>query len=68
MAPKSQRVYVERERGNGPRRGQASKGYAAQAYAALTSPENASVVRSVGVFGVAVAFFASGWSDVLLPP
>ncbi|KAI1262610.1 putative TOM core complex subunit Tom6 [Xylariaceae sp. FL1019] len=48
------------------RRG-APKGYFASTYAALTSPDNASVVRSVGVFGVAVAFFASPWSEHLLP-
>ncbi|KAA8565027.1 hypothetical protein EYC84_010792 [Monilinia fructicola] len=37
-------------------------------YTALTAPENASVVRSIGVFGLAVAFFSSSWSDYLLPP
>lgn len=61
----SQRVVVER----GPRRGApAPQGYFSQTYNALTSPENASVVRSVAIFGVAVAFFSSSWSEFLLPP
>ncbi|KAI1331676.1 hypothetical protein F5Y16DRAFT_358970 [Xylariaceae sp. FL0255] len=59
MPPK--RIYVEH-------RAPAPKGYIASTYDALTSAENASVVRSVGIFGVAVAFFASPWSDWLLPP
>ena len=50
------------------RRGGQPKGALANTYAALTSPENASVVRSVVIFGAAVAFFASGWSEMLLPP
>ncbi|TVY57511.1 hypothetical protein LCER1_G002032 [Lachnellula cervina] len=45
------------------RRSPSSKGYFAQTYNTLTSPENASVVRSVVVFGGAVAFFASGWRE-----
>lgn len=66
MAPNTQRVVVER----GPRRSAAAqpKGYLGQTYEALTSPENASVVRSVAIFGVAVAFFSSSWSEFLLPP
>lgn len=50
MAPKQQRVVVQR----GDRR--APKGYAASVYNSLTSPENASIVRSVAVFGVSVLF------------
>ncbi|KFY05430.1 hypothetical protein V491_09137 [Pseudogymnoascus sp. VKM F-3775] len=66
MAPKAQRVLVERA--GGRRVGAAQKGYFGQAYEAVTSSENASVVRSIAVFGVAVAFLSSQWSDVLLPP
>jgi len=46
----------------------APKGYVSNVYNTLTSPENASVVRSVAVFGVAIAFFSSSWSEFLLPP
>ncbi|KAG4031774.1 hypothetical protein MFRU_008g01360 [Monilinia fructicola] len=63
MAPK-QRIVVERS----GRRAPQPKGYFASTYTALTAPENASVVRSIGVFGLAVAFFSSSWSDYLLPP
>ncbi|KFY25315.1 hypothetical protein V493_04716 [Pseudogymnoascus sp. VKM F-4281 (FW-2241)] len=65
MPPKTQRVVVERA-GPGRRVG-AQKGYLGQAYEAVTSSENASVVRSIAVFGVAVAFFSSTYSDLLLP-
>ncbi|OBU00568.1 hypothetical protein VE01_01185 [Pseudogymnoascus verrucosus] len=65
MPPKTQRVLVERA-GGGRRLG-AQRGYLGQAYEAVTSSENASVVRSIAVFGVAVAFFSSQWSDMLLP-
>ncbi|KAH6649180.1 hypothetical protein BKA67DRAFT_662095 [Truncatella angustata] len=44
------------------------KGTIGSAYDAITSPENAAVVRSVAVFGAAVAFLASSWADLLLPP
>ncbi|KAI9643961.1 hypothetical protein NHQ30_007312 [Ciborinia camelliae] len=64
MAPKSQRIVVERS----ARRTAQPKGYLASTYTALTAPENASVVRSIGIFGVAVAFFSSSWSEFLLPP
>ncbi|KAH8808047.1 hypothetical protein F5884DRAFT_790840 [Xylogone sp. PMI_703] len=64
MAPKQQRVVVQR--GDG-RRG-APKGYVASIYQSLTSPENSSIVKSVAVFGAAVAFFSSSWSEFLLPP
>ncbi|KAI1398284.1 putative TOM core complex subunit Tom6 [Hypoxylon fuscum] len=48
--------------------GRANKGVVGSTYEAITSPENASVVRSVAVFGAAVAFLASPWSEYLLPP
>ncbi|OTA70754.1 hypothetical protein K449DRAFT_380827 [Hypoxylon sp. EC38] len=48
--------------------GRSNKGFLSSTYEALTSPENASVVRSVTIFGVAVAFLASPWSEYLLPP
>merc|ERR1711939_1282452 len=62
MAPK--RVQVARADARRP----APKGYDSNVYNTLTSPENASVVRSVAVFGVAIAFFSSSWSEFLLPP
>lgn len=46
MAPK--RVLVEKQ----GRRAPAPKGYIASTYDTLTSPDNASVVRSIAVFGV----------------
>ncbi|KAI1336472.1 hypothetical protein F5Y15DRAFT_418781 [Xylariaceae sp. FL0016] len=62
MPPK--RVLVEPAGG----RSRAPKGFFASTYAALTSPENASVVRSVAVFGGAVAFIASPLAEYLLTP
>jgi hypothetical protein len=50
MAPKQQRVVVERADRRRPNN--APKGYIGQAYGALTAPENASVVRSIAIFGV----------------
>ncbi|TQW11326.1 hypothetical protein IF2G_00057 [Cordyceps javanica] len=50
MAPK--RVLVEKHGRHAP----APKGYVAATYDALTSPENASVVRSIAVFGVSHLF------------
>ncbi|KAH7030727.1 uncharacterized protein B0I36DRAFT_362547 [Microdochium trichocladiopsis] len=49
-------------------RARAAPGFIGSTYAALTSPENASVVRSVAVFGAAVAFLATSWGEFLLPP
>ncbi|KAI3316596.1 hypothetical protein HD806DRAFT_517237 [Xylariaceae sp. AK1471] len=49
-------------------RPRAPKGVIASTYHALISPENTSVVKSVAIFGAAVAFFASPWSEFLLPP
>ncbi|KAI8964314.1 putative TOM core complex subunit Tom6 [Daldinia sp. FL1419] len=48
--------------------GRSNKGVIGSTYEAFTSPENASVVRSVAIFGAAVAFLASPWSEYLLPP
>ena len=48
MAPKQQRITVQKA---DPRR-PAPRGYFSSAYNSLTSAENASVVRSVAVFGV----------------
>jgi hypothetical protein len=53
---------------NQARRGNASQGYAASIYKEVMAPENQSVVRSFALFGAAVAFFASSWSEYLLPP
>ncbi|KAI0142192.1 hypothetical protein BJ166DRAFT_503395 [Pestalotiopsis sp. NC0098] len=49
-----------------PRRQQ--KGLLGSTYETVTSSENAAVVRSVAVFGAAVAFLASSWAELLLPP
>ncbi|KAI9150424.1 TOM core complex subunit Tom6 [Paramyrothecium foliicola] len=46
----------------------APKGFVASTYETLTSSENAAVVRSIAVFGAAVAFLSSSWGEVLLPP
>ncbi|EPE34644.1 hypothetical protein GLAREA_10338 [Glarea lozoyensis ATCC 20868] len=65
MAPKQNSLRVSQGRVVGK---QGSKGYFGEAYSAITAPENASVVRSVAIFGVAIAFFSSSWSEFLLPP
>lgn len=36
-------------------------------YRFVTSSENASLVRSVAIFGVAVAFLHSSWAEALVP-
>ncbi|KAI2605745.1 uncharacterized protein GGS25DRAFT_523415 [Hypoxylon fragiforme] len=53
-----------------PRRlgGRSNKGFLSSTYETFTSSENASVVRSVAIFGAAVTFLASPWSEYLLPP
>ncbi|KAL8324805.1 hypothetical protein RB597_008177 [Gaeumannomyces tritici] len=64
MPPKGVRVQVAR-------RGQPKvqqRGYVGAAYDALTSPEHASVVRSVAAFGVGVAILSSSWAEIFLPP
>ncbi|KAL2753961.1 hypothetical protein ACRALDRAFT_1062938 [Sodiomyces alcalophilus JCM 7366] len=63
MAPK--RILVER---SGSSRHRQPKGAIASTYDALTSPENASIVRSIAIFGASVAFLASSWGEFLLPP
>jgi hypothetical protein len=50
MAPKQQRITIQKA----DTRRSPPQGYFASAYNALTSPENASVVRSVAVFGVSI--------------
>ncbi|KAK8063475.1 hypothetical protein PG996_008127 [Apiospora saccharicola] len=44
------------------------KGIFGQTFDAVTSPENAAVVRSVAVFGAAVAFLSTSWAELLLTP
>ncbi|CCU83114.1 Tom6/TOM core complex subunit Tom6 [Blumeria hordei DH14] len=63
MAPKQQRITVPTgEQRRSPRNAVVS------AYQTLTSADNTKVVRSIAIFGLAVAFFSSTWSEVLLPP
>ncbi|CCF44756.1 hypothetical protein CH063_03420 [Colletotrichum higginsianum] len=62
MPPK--RIVVER----GSPRSRQPKGYFRSTYDALTSSENAPVVRSIVVFGAAVTFLSSSWGEFLLPP
>ncbi|KAK7414814.1 hypothetical protein QQZ08_012495 [Neonectria magnoliae] len=58
MAPK--RIAVSSRR--------APKGVLGATYDALTSSDNAAVVRSIAIFGVAVTFLSSSWAEILLPP
>ncbi|KAM0186158.1 hypothetical protein ACHAPI_011848 [Fusarium lateritium] len=51
----------------GPGR-RAPKGVIGSTYDALTSSENAAVVRSIAIFGAAVTFLSSSWGEILLPP
>ncbi|KAH7375395.1 hypothetical protein B0T11DRAFT_270272 [Plectosphaerella cucumerina] len=44
------------------------KGFFSATYDTLTDPENASIVRSVVIFGAAVTFLSSSWGELLLPP
>ncbi|KAF7594384.1 hypothetical protein BBP40_009365 [Aspergillus hancockii] len=44
------------------------KGFFGTAYDEVTHPENATIVRSVLVFGAGVAFLYSSLSELLLPP
>ncbi|KAH6962290.1 hypothetical protein BKA56DRAFT_679799 [Ilyonectria sp. MPI-CAGE-AT-0026] len=60
MAPK--RIAIERSSRRAP------KGFLGATYDALTSSDNAAVVRSIGIFGIAVTFLASSWGEILLPP
>jgi len=52
--PPKQRVVVERAERRRP--SSAPKGYIGKAYGTLTAPENASVVRSIAIFGVSEDF------------
>ncbi|TQS31638.1 hypothetical protein Golomagni_08075 [Golovinomyces magnicellulatus] len=61
MPPKG--IYIEKSSGR-----RAPKGVLSSTYDALTSSENASVVRSIGLFGAAIAFLSSSWGELLLPP
>lgn len=64
MPPK--RVLVEKAGPPAPRRGP-PKSYAQTAYHALTSPDNASVVKAVGIFGVCLALsvqFLEAWDGL----
>ncbi|EPQ67321.1 Bgt-2847 [Blumeria graminis f. sp. tritici] len=63
MAPKQQRITVT----SGEQR-RLPRNAVASVYQTLTSPDNTKVVRSIAIFGLAVAFFSSSWSEVLLPP
>ncbi|KAM7191616.1 putative TOM core complex subunit Tom6 [Naviculisporaceae sp. PSN 640] len=47
-----------------PKRNQ--KGFIQSTYASLTSAENASVVRSIALFGAGVALISSSWADSLI--
>lgn len=49
-------------------RGRQPKGFFSSTYDTLSDPENASIVRSVVIFGAAVTFLASPWGEFLLPP
>ncbi|EEH18809.2 hypothetical protein PABG_01128 [Paracoccidioides brasiliensis Pb03] len=64
MAPK-QRVVVQSRPAK--KRQPEQVGYLTAAYRGITSSENASVVRSVVVFGAAVAFLHSSLSEMLIP-
>jgi hypothetical protein len=54
MPPKQQRVVVQSSRRP------AHKGYFSKAYYELTSSQNASVVRSVAIFGVSKLWLLDG--------
>ncbi|KAG7006935.1 hypothetical protein G7Y79_00012g032710 [Physcia stellaris] len=67
MPPKSTTKRVAPRHGPlAPEEGTAT-GYMKATYEAVTARENLGVIRAVGIFGVAVAFFHSSWSDILLP-
>ncbi|RAH49450.1 putative TOM core complex subunit Tom6 [Aspergillus brunneoviolaceus CBS 621.78] len=48
--------------------GRPQKGFLSTAYEELTAAENATIVRSLLVFGVGVAFLHSSLGELLLPP
>ncbi|KAL2864929.1 putative TOM core complex subunit Tom6 [Aspergillus lucknowensis] len=47
---------------------QTEKGFLSATYEQITAPENATIVRSILVFGAGVAFLHSSLSELLLPP
>ncbi|KAE8357798.1 putative TOM core complex subunit Tom6 [Aspergillus flavus] len=57
MAPRQRVVSAHQE-----------KSFLGAAYDEVTHPENATIVRSVLVFGAGVAFLYSSLSELLLPP
>jgi len=59
MPPKSRVVAVSSSR--------QQPGFFGSLYQELKSPENASVVKGVAVFAVAVTFLHSSWSELLVP-
>ncbi|KAH6690290.1 hypothetical protein F5X68DRAFT_229626 [Plectosphaerella plurivora] len=44
------------------------KGFFAATYDTITDAENASIVRSIVIFGAAVTVLSSSWGEYLLPP
>ncbi|KAI9807729.1 MAG: hypothetical protein M1826_004473 [Phylliscum demangeonii] len=71
MPAKAERVVVHSSSAltsSRSRGGASAPGYLGAAYRELTAPENASVVRAIAFFGVAVAFLTSSWREFLLPP
>ncbi|OJD17628.1 hypothetical protein AJ78_02278 [Emergomyces pasteurianus Ep9510] len=64
MAPKQQRIVVQ----SGPaKKHRQPESTLSAAYHSITSPDNASVLRSVVIFGAAVAFLHSSLSELLIP-
>lgn len=55
-----------RNGGRGPGR-KLDESSLSRAYTMITDPENAAVLKAVGLFAVGVAFFASGLSEILVP-
>ncbi|KAL4930507.1 putative TOM core complex subunit Tom6 [Aspergillus undulatus] len=47
---------------------QTEKSFFSTAYEQVTTPEHTTIVRSIIVFGVGVAFLHSSLSELLLPP
>ncbi|BCR91827.1 putative TOM core complex subunit Tom6 [Aspergillus chevalieri] len=48
--------------------GRPQKGFVGTLYDEITSSENATIVRSLLVFGAGVAFFHSSLGELLVPP
>ncbi|KAL5334856.1 hypothetical protein BJX70DRAFT_402157 [Aspergillus crustosus] len=46
----------------------AEQGFLSAAYEQITAPDNATIVRSILIFGAGVAFLHSSLSELLLPP